>query len=373
MKILIPVVSFHAAGGYRVLSELASAWTDAGHEVDFLVDERSPDPYFPTRARVLRFDRGGRVGSAPSTAGRFAESGNAPSIYLGMWRAIRRVGANYDLVLANHSLTAFPVALSRAGRAGRTRLFYYVQAYEPEYYALLRGRKARVLEHLSRLSYRLPLVQIANAPIYVGHEHIRAKSWVPPGLDATIFRPGERTLPRSPQQGWVIGTIGRREPAKGTIYALQGFERLAARHPGVRLRVAYGNLPDGWHHDRAEVVVPRNDRELADYYRSVDVLLAPGIVQLGACHYPVIEAMACGTPVVTTGYLPADPSNSWIVPIEDGEAIAKAVEAVMAMGPEAMRSRTDRALAATERFHWPNIAREMMALFESTGAASGPP
>jgi len=38
------------------------------------------------------------------------------------------------------------------------------------------------------------------------------------------------------------------------------------------------------------VVVPGNDTELADYYRSVDILIAPGTVQHGAPHYPVMEA-----------------------------------------------------------------------------------
>ncbi len=37
MKILIPMAAFGTAGGARVLSQLANAWIDAGHEVDMLV------------------------------------------------------------------------------------------------------------------------------------------------------------------------------------------------------------------------------------------------------------------------------------------------------------------------------------------------
>ena len=361
MKILIPIIAFEKAGGYRVLSELASAWTRDGAQVDFLVDSRAQDPYFPTSANVIRFNGVGEVGVPKDDAG-FESSGNALPIMRGMWRALRRIGRSYDVILANHSLTPFPIALARTGKA---RLFYYVQAYEPEYYALTPGAKARVLRVFSWLSYKLPFTQIANAPIYVGHHTIRAKDWIPPGIDPSNFRRRTTAPGSSPDREWVIGTIGRLEASKGTIHALRGFEMLAARNSRVRLRVAFGNLPGGWSHERAETVVPRNDAELADYYRSIDVLLAPGTVQLGACHYPVIEAMASGTPVVTTGYLPADKSNAWIVPVADPEAIALAIERIMAEPASALAARLDLAAAATERFHWARVAGDMRRFFET--------
>lgn len=365
MKILIPVINFAKAGGYRVLSELANAWVDFGHRVDFLVDHRSPPPYFPTRAGQLRFDRHG-ITDGHAGAATFAESGNGPSIYLGMWRGLRQIAQNYDIVLANHSLTAIPVALTHGGAA---RKFYYVQAYEPEYYALESGAKSRFLGWLSSLSYRLPLKQIANAPIYVGHPQIRAQQWVPPGIDARIFHRRHGEPHPDPTQPWVIGVIGRREPTKGTVFALRAFEELARRDPVIRLKVAYGNLPEGWQHERAEVVVPRNDQELADFYRSIDIMVAPGTVQLGACHYPVIEAMACRTPVVTTGYLPADATNAWLVPVADSSAIARAVEAIINAPHEERALRLDRAAQATTRFHWDRVGAEMLAIFGSEPSA----
>jgi glycosyltransferase involved in cell wall biosynthesis len=364
MKILIPIVAFERAGGMRVLSELASAWVDAGQDVDFLVDHRSAPPYFPTRANIRRFNARGRV-DLPAHAGGFAASGNGLSVYGGMTRALGRIGRDYDVILANHSLSTIPVTLARTGAA---RPFYYVQAHEPEYYALEKGLRARVLEALSTLSYRLPLTQIANAPVYVGYADIRARDWIPPGIDGNVFRRRNHGPEAGPGRPWVIGTIGRREPAKGTIHALRAFEKLAQVDPDVRLRVAYGNLPEGWHHERAEIVVPRNDAELADYYRSIDVLLATATVQLGACHYPVIEAMACGTPVVTTGYLPADADNAWIVPVGDSDAIVEAIHRIRAESAPALAARMDRAVRATERFLWPRVAADMLRLFEASPA-----
>lgn len=362
MKILIPIIGFGSAGGYRVLSELANHWRLAGHAVDFLVDERTADPYFPTQARIRYFSKNGRVFDdiLREKGRKFSLNGNAFSIYVGMWRALRRIGVDYDIILANHSLTAMPVAFVRVGLA---RKFYYVQAYEPEYYALEKGIKSKILKWLSMLSYKLPLQQVANAPIYIGYRTVRAKHWVPPGVDESIF--WRRPFPPSfgPMRSWTIGVIGRREPTKGTRYVLEAFEELARRDPDAHLKIAFGNLPEGWHHDRAEVVIPRSDHELADYYRSVDILIAPGTVQLGACHYPVLEAMACGTPVVTTGYLPADDSNAWIVPIADSAAIAAAAISIKTTDPDALLKKLNLASISISKFSWRNVSKKFVDLF----------
>lgn len=365
MKILIPITGFGSAGGYRVLSELANHWQLAGHQVGFLVDHRSSPPYFPTSATIRWFCPKGEIldEAKKNTTSKFAPTGNALSIYLGMYRALKSIAGGYDVVLANHSLTAIPIALARMGEAKK---FYYIQAYEPEYYALEKGMKALILKWLSSFSYTLKLHQIVNAPIYIGYRGIRAAEWIPPGIDESVFycRPSPPSF--RPSRPWTLGVIGRHEPAKGTRYALEAFEKLARLDAHVRLKVAYGNLPAGWSHDRAEIVNPRDDGELAEFYRSVDIMLAPGTVQLGACHYPVLEAMACGTPVVTTGYLPADHENSWIVPICDSEAISVAARAIAATPQNELRQKLILAQAAIHGFYWKAVARKFLDIIGAT-------
>jgi glycosyltransferase involved in cell wall biosynthesis len=366
MRILIPITNFGRGGGARVLSRLATAWTSAGHQVDFLVDSRSPPPYFPTDAGVHKFDPRGLVEGPAKTGATFANSGNAAAIYLGMYHGLNTIGSSYDVILANHSLTAWPVHFARTGAA---RKFYYVQAFEPEFYLLEPGWKPRVLRQLSQWSYSLALNQIANAPIYVGHESIRAKTWIPPGLDVSVFH-RRATMPTflSDDSPIVVGTIGRKEATKGTIHVLEAFTRLYAMNPRFRLRVAFGNLPDAWSHPGAEIVTPQSDEELAAYYRSVDILVAPGTVQLGACHYPVLEAMASGTPVITTGYMPASADNSWLVPVGDSEAVAQAVLAVVATPPTKLSERLDLAHAAVQRFSWRKVSHDFLDLFANAAA-----
>lgn len=361
MKILIPIIGFGRAGGYRVLSELANHWIRAGHHVAFLVDQRTEPPYFPTCAEIMYFDAAGSVSGECRGKSSFKKSGNSFGIYLGMLRSLNKIAADFDVVLANHSLTAIPVSLARVGRAKR---FYYIQAYEPEYYELEKGGKSTVLKWLSALSYRLPLEQIANAPIYIGYKSIRATCWIPPGLDGECFYRRSDEPYSSPDGEVKIGIIGRSEPSKGIVYALHAFDQLEKTQKNYSLKVAFGNLPENWSHSRAEVVVPRNDKELAEFYRSVDVLIAPGIVQLGACHYPVIEAMACGTPVITTGYAPADEKNSWLVPIKDSSSIVDKLKILERMPAAERKAILDNAAHAVEPFMWMHVSRQFLDCFD---------
>ena len=362
MKILIPILGFDKAGGYRVLSELANHWIKFGTSVAFLVDQRSPDPYFPTTAEIIYFNMQGVTSHEKRAGGYSGESGSAASIYIGMWRALNNIGQKFDIILANHSLTTIPVSLSQVSNSKK---FYYVQAYEPEYYELESGLKPAILRFLSWSSYRLPLYQIANAPIYIGYKNIKAKEWIPPGLDKTIFY--RRIAPplKDKTESIIIGIIGRSEPSKGISFALHAFEQLAAHDDRYSLSVAFGNLPNGWSHPRASVIMPKNDRELAHFYRSIDVLIAPGIVQLGACHYPVLEAMACGTPVVTTGYLPASDQNSWLVPVMNSAAIADAIQKIESLSAAERGIYLDRAEKSISPFSWEHVSRKFLNLFES--------
>lgn len=359
MKILIPILGFGRAGGYRVLSEFANHWVRQGHTVDFLAPETSDEPYFPTIAGTLwaRFD--GSLTANPLhryPANRFRGFANVVAPY----RALKRVGSDYDIVLANHSFTAWSVRLARVGKAKR---FYYIQAYEPEYFL---QEKYLFAWALAKASYELGMIQIVNAPLYRNFKNIRTDNVVPPGIDLNLFHPKAVSKVFLNAREVTLGCIGRHEPSKGTRYVLEAFERLWQEDKRYRLCVAYGNLPQEWNHEACEVVVPKNDDELADFYRSVDILIAPVTVQHGAPHYPVMEALACGTPVITTGHMPASSSNSWLVPNRDAAAIAQAVRAIAA-DPN-YGARIVQGLEDIKLFAWENLSKAMLELFSEVSS-----
>jgi glycosyltransferase involved in cell wall biosynthesis len=286
-------------------------------------------------------------------------------------RGLERHGGKADAVLANYCFTAWPVFLARL----KAEKFYYVQAYEPEYFADVRGFRGVALRALAASSYLLPMTRIVNSPLYLRFKHLRSREWIPCGIDLEVMKPGNSPgIPGWGDRRIVIGTIGRRESHKGTLDVLAAIDLLLERGRNVELRVAYGNLPEGMRlNERLKVVIPQNDVELADYYRSVDILVTAVRVQLGAVHYPVLEAMACGKPVVTTGHLPAsrERDNAWFARVNDPADISKAIESVFAE-PSVADLKVRRALADVVPFAWDRVTGEMMrTLQKSLGLRDG--
>lgn len=347
MKFLFPVLGFGKSGGYRVLAKLADGLVDDGHQVTFLVNRYMAEPYFPTRAEIYSVDLRGRPAKPKrSLPAWFNGLANMWALY----RAISDIESSYDGVIANHSLTAHPTLWG----AGKRKTVYYIQAYEPEYYEVSRALKSRIYASIARHSYRLGLAHIVNSPIYISYKEISASVCVPPGFDPKcFFPPAERN--DSSCDRVILGCIGRHEPHKGTLQVLRAFESLYESDPRYHLRVAYGNLPGGWSHPNVEVVVPANDRELGDFYRSLDVYIAGGTVQPGAYHYPVMEALACGTPVIHTGYAPGSFGNSWIIECGTAQAIALAVRE---MDWEVARRKSIQGINDVVPLSWPVVTKK---------------
>ena len=92
-------------------------------------------------------------------------------------------------------------------------------------------------------------------------------------------------------------------------------------------------------------------------------MVAPGTLQLGAIHYPVIEAMAVGTPVITTGYYPASEKNAYIVPVSAPEKIAETIESIINNYEEAI-NRAQVALHDIQAFSWDNVCEKMLDIIK---------
>jgi glycosyltransferase involved in cell wall biosynthesis len=349
MRILIPILGFAPQGGYRVLSELANAWIRLGHECEFLVPSTSAEPYFPTIAPVLRSDRTGLFkGQCNNRKATGAD--NVISLFAGL----RQIGKDYDIILANHSLTAWPVRWSKTGNA---RKFYYIQAYEPLYYPV--GRHP--IKHLmAKLSYFFDLRQISNTAIYKGFG-LRPLDIIPPGIDLSIFVSKENPGSFASDEEIVLGTIGRTEPYKGTATALAAYRLLHQENHRLRMNVAFENVAPACD---LTITPIKGDAALSSYYRSVDILVVSCTGQHGAPHYPVIEAMASGTPVVHTGYFPGTTCNSWEATDTSVEAVAEAIRQLINSPSEVRRAK---ALAAcdmvTRSLGWDAVARRFLENF----------
>lgn len=351
MKILIPILGFAKQGGYRVLSELANAWIDLGHQCTFLAPETSDLPYFPTKAEIIFCSF--HLNTAVNNVGRRASGfDNIISLYCGL----RRMRDEYDVIFANHSMTTWPVYFA-AGNC--VKKMYYIQAYEPGYYKF----QQHPIKHiLAKLSYILPFKQISNSNTYRG-VGISPVAVIPPGIDTSIFFPKTNYIDISEKSNLIIGTIGRTEPYKGTGTAIAAYRALGKCVSNAQMKIAFRNVDFA---EDYEIVDINGDAELADYYRSLDVLLVTCYSQHGAPHYPLIEAMSCGTPVVQTNYYPGNEFNSWPCAGANVEAVVKGILEFISSSKEERMNKIalSQSFVACE-LAWKEVARKFIKIFDA--------
>ena len=187
---------------------------------------------------------------------------------------------------------------------------------------------------------REELVALAGVP----RERIRV---VPNGVDATF-------TPQGPvMEGDYVLAVATLEPRKNLARAVEG-----ARLAGVELRVVgargWGGVEvSGWVGE-----VP--DAELAALYRGARCLLYPSLYE--GFGIPVLEAMACGTPVVTS-------RGTAMEEVADGAAVlVNPLEgASIAAGLAEAESRRDElvqlGLARAGEFTWERAADAVEALW----------
>lgn len=349
LKILIPVLAFSSAGGMRVLSKLADRFIDMGHEVSFLGSERINKPYYPTRAGMKFFYN--PLHQLPVVRG-------LCNLFF-MFIYLVKNRRDYDVVLANYNLTAFPVSMATLGTA---KGFYYIQAYEPEFYSR-RTVIGFFAYYISTLSYYLPIYKIVNGGIYKKYKSVRATDVVEPGINLGQFmhQPKLRTGPIVE-----VGCIGRKLEWKGTSEIIQAVNDVRTR-TGVdlRLNVAF-ELPskiDASSFPFINLSLPHGDEKLAHFYRQSSLFIATGLLQDNAFHYPCLEAMASGCAVISN-YSPGNETNAFYLSKVTSDKITQAILDYLDTDEVQLRAKIDRAQKDVLAYDWSVVAKKMILCFE---------
>jgi glycosyltransferase involved in cell wall biosynthesis len=174
-----------------------------------------------------------------------------------------------------------------------------------------------------------------------------------------------------------VGTV---EPRKNLATLLLAFDRLA---PDVPHDLEIGG-PDGWltegfyktlsglrHRERVRRhdFVPAED--LPAWYGAADLFAFPSLYE--GFGLPVLEAMACGTPVVTANVssLPEVVGDAALtVAPEDEEALAEAIRRVLTE-PELADGLRQRGLARAATFSWERTAAQTVAAYRQAARGAG--
>jgi len=258
-----------------------------------------------------------------------------------------------DVVVATWWETAEWVAALGASKGAKACL---VQGYEVFDYLPVERVKATWRLPMHRIAVSRWLVEIAS-DVYGDGE----VSLVPNAVDVELFT----APPRGKQDEPTVGLVYSTDRCKGVDVSLRAFELARRRLPSLRL-VAFGKdaprrglaLPEG---TRYALRPPQ--RAIKGIYAACDAWLFGSRAE--GFGLPILEAMACRTPVIGTpaGAAPEllSGGGGLLVEHENPEQMAQAILAVCGMQEAEWRSMSDAAWKTATRYTWDDAAE----LFEA--------
>lgn len=238
---------------------------------------------------------------------------------------------------------------------------------------------------------------------------------IPNGVDLNLYTPGvsQLDLPGGPERLRFL-FVGGLLPAKGVDILLQAYAQAFTRSDPVQLVIkgfgardlySKGSLGDRFQAFESDPQLPEvqlisrsdfTEAELVDLYRACDVYVHP--YRGEGFGLPILEAMACGLPVVVPDAGPATefttPESAWYIPTwtrflelgavaaserprytpffhePDAEALAQLLRQIAGQ-PELIARKGKAARIQAEAFSWEQMTQRTRAAIEAL--ALGPP
>ena len=308
-------------GTERVVAQLCEALVDLGHDVTLFAsaDAKTRAKLVPVRDQAIRLD------SAPLKSDLAA--------HLSMLYELRERKDQFDIIHFHTDMLHFPLFEDMAHRTVTT----------------LHGRlDLKDLPPVYRSWPKFPLVSISDSQ----RQHLPFANWV-----ATVYhgmQADHATWFRARPEGY-LAFLGRMSPEKGPDRAIAIAKRL-----GMPLKMAAKvDTADAEYFNRE--IVPLLDHPLIEFIGEIGDAQKPDFLgNAAALLFPIdwpepfglvmIEAMACGTPVVGYGCGSApevidDGVTGYIV--RDEDAAVEAVRAIANLDRREVRRRFDRRFSAT--------------------------
>ena len=362
--------STNPRGGVVHAMQLAEALCDLGEDATLLAPA-------PDQARFFRATRCPAIGIPAAPAARDVERlvetrrGEIASFLTAPGTPC------FDILHAQDSISALALSdLVDAGRLpGFLRTVHHLDDFASPLLAAWQDeavRRASRLLCVSRLWQSELERRFGRASTLVGNGVDTARfNPEPAARDALHVRPGRTVL-----------ALGGIEARKNTLGTLRAFLRLMelGDHPDLRLVVAGGAtlldhsrtrhafdalLRGSVHADRVHLAGVVDDADMPSLYRNAAMLCFPSLQEgFGLC---VLEAMACGIPVIVPHGAPFDEylrtGDAILVDSTDDGSIADAM--LHALGADAVRHARCHGPARAREFDWQRVASRHLAQYDA--------
>ncbi|MFP6665181.1 MAG: glycosyltransferase family 4 protein [Deltaproteobacteria bacterium] len=323
----------------------------------------------------------GAVGDETRHGIRYLRFGNRFSYYAQLPARARAEWATgeYDIVVENLCKLIFfsQLYLPQAPKLGLVHHLFGLSAFRQVSIPIALFVAAS--EALMPLAYRRwPFVAVSPSTRddlikrRLRREQIRV---IPNGLDHQRFVPDAATPPEED----LVVFVGRLEYYKGVDVLLDAWPRLAASRPSARLvLVGAGTAEEalraqaaaGGGRESIRFVGFVSEEEKIDWMRRATVVVQPSHKE--GWGLTVVEANACGTPVVATD-VPGlrdsvrDGGNGLLVPRGDAAALAAALGRVLG-DPDLRGHLAEGARSWAARFHWEAVADAFAQVLHAAAA-----
>ncbi|MDR6224335.1 glycosyltransferase family 4 protein [Desmospora profundinema] len=360
MKVVIPMSSLETGGGCRVLADIANALVARGHETEIILPQWSPIAY-PVNAKVIRVPalKKDNIPYGDIVLANFYTTFQ-PAYEAWPKQCVRLCqgfepdwlkGENREWALWTYKQKVPVISVShwldsRIHQLAGIRSTVVNLGVDPQVFQAGTGRQSPVQPAAASSQDKPAFPSLIKAWLrrsgfggknLWNHKQRKDSPWSEEGHSPQMFRTGIGQRQPVSHRTKVILYIAR-DPKVG--YALKGYDdfvkamyRLKKMDKGnfiVHMICTERELPlPGILH---RTFRPADDQGMVDLYRSADVFVSTSWIE--GFGLPPLEAMACGTPVVTTnsgGVMDfcRHLENAYVVPPQNPQAIAHGIVSVL--------------------------------------------
>ena len=288
--------------------------------------------------------------------------------FLAQTLAVMRYARGFDIIHAHWTLSGMAVWLSWiAHRLPFVLTVHGSDIFLAPHVPLVRSATQSMLNRCQRIIAVSQALSEATVALGIPPNQVEV---VPDGIDLDRFRPGPEV--RDP----LILFVGSLIERKGIRYLLQAFSKVVQHFPDYRLAIVGGGESQPLKSLAAELgigpfvsfVGPQSQAQIGEWMRKAKVFVLPSLEE--ALGIVLLEALASGTPCIGThvGGIPEiiSPEVGRLVPAADSEALAEALEAVLA-DPAQLRimSRQARQRAEEQCFTWKKVAARLIEIYQT--------
>jgi glycosyltransferase involved in cell wall biosynthesis len=357
VKIVWMVPDLGLSGRSRAVCELSAQLLERGYEVEIL---------YPRGRREVLLPPGVRA-----TACGVELDAPLSSMLLNLPALILNTPACEWIICAGPPT---PLAGIIAGRLRHARVLVYATGDERTNLDYRQNVDSNGLlggyRHLADFTHGLGGQYISNSSwtaTRLRHGRGRECPIIPYGVNPAVFNPDGPRMSR--EDLFTIITLGTPDQRKGLADLIEALNRVAGEDSGRRFQlwvIARGELDLAAAKFPLSVIGAATDRDLAAALRAADLLVYPSWAE--GFGLPPLEAMACGTPVVSTdcggvSEYARHNVNCLLVPPRDPSTLARSV--ALCMEDRGLLSRLSGAgLETAARFTWRRAALSLESILK---------